>query len=392
MHQPMKYPLAPTDRPGQRVCSICGHKGLVPLETRSDGAVVLQCAECRMGVLEHIPDDLSVFYTDAYYGIGEDGNQNPAVGYQDYRYAAEHGVSWAAAFIKVLCLSGAVLDIGCADGHLLKKLGPGYRLFGIEANEAMGRIAEARGVTILGHDLLAPELCAAHAGRFDAVTAIAVFEHLRDIRAGVESALHMLREDGVLLFEVPLISTRHDNTAWFTSSLEHVWYPSETALRQLVESELGAHLIGSEIHIRGYGSSYIGVVVRHAARAEEIRSIAARVLTGEEDAVGLQEQHARMQIGMIHAGVTTHADIAALGSMPIDDFNEEMLRRIAELWQADLWRLRLAEDENRSLRVSGAEDNARRRHLESTLTALSHDSARNEIELTREIIALREQL
>lgn len=378
--------------PVQRVCAICGHKGFTPLETRSDGAVVLQCSECQMGVLEHIPDDLSVFYGNDYYGMGRDGHQNHTEGYEEYNYTAEHGVSWAAVFIKLLCPSGTVLDIGCANGYLLNKLGPNYEVFGIEANESMCRVAEAQGVEILGRDLLVPELRAAHAGRFDAITAIAVFEHLRDIRAGFESALHMLREGGVLLFEVPLISSRHDNTIWFTSSLEHVWYPSEAGLRQLVESELGHHLIGSERHVRGYGSNYIGVVVRNAARAEEIRSIAARVLTCEEDAVGFDEQLARMQIRMIHAGETTHADIAALASLPPDHVNDMMLRRIAELWQADLWRLRLAEEEKQSLSVSRAEDNARLRHLESKFTALSHDSARNEIELTREIISLREQL
>ena len=373
----------------RRVCSICGQKGFVPLATRSDGAVVVQCIECQMGVLDRIPEDLSVFYGDDYYGKS---GQDDAQGYEDYNYTAEHGVSWAAALLKLLCPAGAVLDIGCANGYLLNKLGPEYARFGIEANAAMCRIAEAQGVTILGRDLLAAELRAAHAGRFDAITAIAVFEHLRDIRGGFEAALAMLREEGVLLFEVPLISARHDNTVWFTSSLEHVWYPSETGLRQLVEGALGCHLVGSEVHIRGYGSNYVGIVVRDAARAEEIGAIAARVLTCEADAVGLEEQRARMQIRMIHAATTTHADVGALAAMPPEQLNAMMLRRIAELWQADLWRLHLAEEENHALRASHAEETARRRDLEGKIDALSHDAARNEVELTREIVSLKERL
>jgi glycosyltransferase involved in cell wall biosynthesis/SAM-dependent methyltransferase len=345
-----------------------------------------------MGVLEHIPEDLSVFYDDDYYGLCADGCAGRTYGYENYSFTAEHGTSWAAALIKLLCPSGSVLDIGCANGHLLKKLGPNYEIFGIEANESMCRFAEAEGVKLLGRDLLDQQLRAAHAGRFDAISSIAVFEHLRDIRDGFESALHMLRDGGVLLFEVPLISNRHDNAAWFTSSLEHVWYPSERALRQLVESELGYYLIGAEIHIRGYGSTYVGIVVRDEVRAAEIRSISARVLTRDEDAVLLDERIARMQVGMIHAAVTTHADIDALVAMPVDAICSTMLRRIGDLWQADLCRLSKVEQEKQSLSGSFAHVQAQLQCLKSRITALTNDAAINEIELTREIVSLKEQL
>ncbi len=343
-----------------------------------------------MGVLEHIPDDLAAFYGDQYYGLSCDAKLTH--GYEDYLYTAEHGVIWAAALIKLLCPSGSVLDIGCANGHLLKKLGSAYKIFGIEANEAMGRIAEVQGVNILGRDLLDPKLRVAHAGNFDVISAIAVFEHLRDIRAGFAAALDMLRNGGFLLFEVPLMSKRCDNTVWFTSSLEHVWYPSEVGLRQLVEGELGYNLIGSEIHVQGYGSTYVGIVVREAPKASQIRAVTARVLTREDDAVSLEERVARMQIGMIHAAATAPADVETLSALSVDAFNPLMLRRISDLWKTDLDRLRLAGEETRSAQIALVQAQTRLQHLESALAALSNNSTRNEIELTREIISLREQL
>ena len=376
----------------ERVCTICKHKGFQYLQVRSDGKMVIRCEECHMGVLDRVPEDLSVFYDDDYYGLGGGCGGTQSHGYENYLYTAEHGVSWAAALIKLLCTSGSVLDIGCANGHLLKKLGPSYEIFGIEASEMMGKVAQAEGINLLGRDLLDPSVRVAHAGRFDVISSIAVFEHIRDIRAGFEAALDMLRNGGFLLFEVPLISSRYDNTVWFTSSLEHVWYPSETGLRQLVEGELGYHLIGSEIHVRTYGSTYVGIVVRDASKASEIRAITDRVLTREEDAVLFEERVARMQIGMMHAATTTPADIETLAAMPVDALSSMMLRRLADLWQMDIDRCRLAEEEKQSIRTELIQAQARLNHLESSLAALSSDCARNDISLTREVISLREQL
>src|SRR3954453_4177930 len=109
----------------------------------------------------------------------------------------------------------------------------------------MARLAAARGVVLLGRDLLEPGSCEANERHFDVITAIAVFEHLRDIRQGFAAALRMLREDGILLFEVPLLAGDAENSVWLRSSLEHVWYPTERGLRWLVEDELGADLLGS---------------------------------------------------------------------------------------------------------------------------------------------------
>ncbi len=263
-------------------CAVCGSKRLVPFAQRSDGVHIVRCAQCGMGVVDYIPDDLLALYGDDYYGMGS-GYRQKERGYSDYAYTAEHGVGWAAALVKLLRPAGGrVLDIGCADGHLLGKLGPGYTTFGIEANEATGRIASERGIVVLGRDLLDADLIEGHRGSFDVITAIAVFEHLRDIRSGMQAALRMLRDDGVLLFEVPLMSAIHDNTVWLTSSLEHVWYPSEQSLLRLVQIELDAELVGTELFITGYASNYVGLVFRKSADSRSIRAVCRPRRAAEE--------------------------------------------------------------------------------------------------------------
>src|SRR5262245_17557509 len=114
-----------------RTCNVCCHDGFSELATRSDGMRVLRCERCHTGVIEDIRQDLSVFYTDDYYrGEGE-------FGYRDYARMAEHGVGWAASLVKCLKPSGRVLDIGCADGFLLGRLGSAYEPYGVEVNETM---------------------------------------------------------------------------------------------------------------------------------------------------------------------------------------------------------------------------------------------------------------
>ncbi|MDH6695247.1 class I SAM-dependent methyltransferase [Bradyrhizobium elkanii] len=238
------------------------------MATRTDHVAVLRCDECGLGVIEAIPDDLGSFYDDAYYGSQQ---VDCAVGYNDYQLMAEHGLSWAAELVCRLKDGGKILDIGCADGNLLKRLPSTFDLYGIEVNEGMIAHATDANITILGRDLLDPAIPETHALQFDCVTAIAVFEHLRDFRRGVQAALSLLKPDGFLLFEVPYISDTHQNRVWFESSLEHVFYPSGDSLRLLIEG-LGFHLVGGEIYIRDFASNFVGIVFRDASLATTSRS------------------------------------------------------------------------------------------------------------------------
>jgi O-antigen biosynthesis protein len=364
-----------------RVCAVCGGQAFTRFTPRSDGIWVLRCEGCGMGVVETVPDDLMQFYGDEYFGAGAQAGSAPQHGYSDYLYTAEHGVSWAAALVKVLFpRGGRVLDIGCADGHLLAKLGPAYTRFGIEANETMCRIAGRHGVTILGRDLLDPAVTEALGGSFDVVTAIAVFEHLRDIRSGFATALSLLRDDGVLLFEVPLMSAAHDNSVWLSSSLEHVWYPSEPSLQRLVEIELGVRLVGTEFVIAGYGSTYVGLVFRAGGNAWA-QGVADRVLLGRFEPTSTDEAVARMQLRLVHAAEATHADLDALPGLPVAELNPSLLRRLAQLWKADLGRALLARAEVQRIQVAWEQEVAYSASLKGELEMVIAAHVGSEAEL-----------
>src|ERR1700740_2480382 len=87
-------------------CKVCGCEDFVPLAQRSDGVQGVRCTNCTMGVIDPIPDDLLALYGDDYYRAQPDRRGNVDQGYSDYTYTAEHGVSWAAALVKLLRPTG----------------------------------------------------------------------------------------------------------------------------------------------------------------------------------------------------------------------------------------------------------------------------------------------
>ena len=372
-------------------CTVCGSDGLTLFTRRSDRMAVLRCPVCDMGVIETIPDDLMALYGDGYF-YAEYADDAGAAG-QGYADTAEHGVSWASALVRVIRPQGGrVLDVGCADGRLLTRLGPRYATFGVEPNAAMAQSAEDQGVEILARDFLDPSLTDQYAGSFDVITAIAVLEHLPDIRAAMAQALHLLRPDGVLLFEVPLLSTTDDNAVWFSSSPEHIWYPSERALRWLIEDVLQARLMGTELRITGYGCTYVGLVSRDPAVAAVLTGITNRILLQRTPPLNDDEAVARMQLHLVHAATTTHADLDALSMLAPAALTQPLLRRLSTLWQADLWRLGLARAESRSVQTALEQTNAAAGRLRADHDAAVSDRVRNATELTTEIVAAQARL
>lgn len=315
-----------------RRCTVCGSECFSDLGTRRDGIRVLGCERCGMGVVETMPMDTVGFYADGYYGSEA---HVEGVGYTDYSFTAEHGTAWAAAFVRLLKPGGRVLDIGCVDGHLLRKLGPGYELFGIEVNPAMAERARQAGVTVLGQDLFDPAIQEHHASDFDVVTAIAVFEHLTDIRQGMAITLDLLKDDGILVFEVPLLSTIYDNRVWLESSLEHIFYPAQRAIEYLVRDALQLDLVGGEVHVQSYGSTYVGVVFKDPEAAERFLPSFDRVANPDGVVKSEEERLARFLFLVAHAATRSRTLIDDLAILPLDAVNRPLLKRLSQLWGND---------------------------------------------------------
>lgn len=319
---------------GERIqaCNLCEGTEFELLAIRSDNAPVVRCKKCGHGALEFSLDDPASIYGDTYYA-GDTGRET---GYADYLAIAEHGVAWAAGFVRLLAKGGSVLDIGCADGHLLKKLLSTHKCFGIEMNERMSEICRDGGITMIGRDLLDPAIIGRYEGAFDVVSAIAVFEHIPDFDAAVRCAIKLLRPGGALLFEVPLVSEISPSEIWFRTSLEHIHYPSERGLRRYFKERLDLPLVGAECVIRDYASTYIGVVSNGPARAAEDSRLFERVVHAPVAALlSPEERRCRCLLDLIHAAQPNRDLFPILAELDKTEINPLILRRISQVWDVD---------------------------------------------------------
>jgi glycosyltransferase involved in cell wall biosynthesis/SAM-dependent methyltransferase len=315
------------------ICNACSGTTFNPFAIRTDGVEIVQCTYCGLGVVASLPEDPQAYYDDDYYVGGANR------GYADYSFMAEHGLGWAAALVRLLADGGRILDIGCADGYLLDKFTGAFDKSGIEVNAKAAGQAQGKGIKVLGNDLLDPQLVLGHRAGFDVVTAIAVFEHLPDFRGGFRSAIDLLTEDGFLLFEVPVLSGEGSNAAWLNSSLEHIFYPTERAIRHIVETQLGAHLSGAEVLIKDYASTYVGIVTKNEHQAARVKDVFERLMSADFEGAAAEEASALTHLHLLHAGQATEASVNSLTGLDGIEFTPPLVARIAQLWSFDLKRL-----------------------------------------------------
>jgi 2-polyprenyl-3-methyl-5-hydroxy-6-metoxy-1,4-benzoquinol methylase len=97
----------------------------------------------------------------------------------------------------------AVLEVGCGFGDFLALARKrGFEMFeGIEQNPSAVRRANSQGLTVRMEDI---EVAAAERpGRYDAVCAFQVLEHIADPRSFVKAASELLRPKGKLILGLP---------------------------------------------------------------------------------------------------------------------------------------------------------------------------------------------
>jgi len=109
----------------------------------------------------------------------------------------------------------AVLDIGCGDGRLLSSLPSSFRKYGTELSEGAAQAAKAKGVEIVSHE----DVLGGTYGKFDAVTLVDVFEHLREPHEFLQSLLGCLKPGGLIG-----VSTGDGDYCMATRDPESFWY------------------------------------------------------------------------------------------------------------------------------------------------------------------------
>jgi SAM-dependent methyltransferase len=320
-------------------CNICGGAEVALRKTRGDGKQVLFCANCGMGVIEDAPASTDAFYAEGYYCR----RTSDDLGYGDYSFTAEHGLLWVQLMVQALTPHGGrVLDVGCADGFLLNRLQGDYRRFGIEANVAAQAQARARGIIILGSDVLAASI-GDGAGPFGIITSIATFEHVLDFHGAVAVCLRQLAPSGVLLFEVPLLSATRDNKDWYHGSYEHIFYPTISGLERLFGSFEGLQFHGFESSIKDFSSSYIGAASYDPDAFARARTL---LLAMHQPSLGgLDETGTRLNLAyhVVHCFRPNAERVIALPTLLAEAHAPNLLKRLTQLWYedsmlADAWR------------------------------------------------------
>jgi SAM-dependent methyltransferase len=293
-----------------------------------------------MGMIEDPPASTDFFYEDGYYGAGT----GSASGYADYELTASHTQLWAQLLASALFNEAAqILDIGCADGTMLAGLPERFTKFGIEANATAAKRAAERGITVLSHDVADPRIRDNH-GSFDIVSAIATFEHVLDMRGAFDTALHLLKPNGLLIFEVPLVSETADNKDWFHGSYEHITYPTVAGLSHLLNSFPGVFWTGFESQIKGFSASYIAVAARsEAAFARAQRLLGAMSSHDDPTTLPLEERQLNIAYRLVHCFEARPELVLALPDLFEVARSKPLLRRLSQIWYADAVKARGAE-------------------------------------------------
>lgn len=144
-------------------------------------------------------------------------------------------------FLKRSCGSGKkVLDVGCGTG-LFGQLASetGFDVWGQEISQGMADEAKKR---LDSSHVIVGELSEfSFEKEFDAVTLWHVFEHMPDPETALGQIHRILKDDGVLILEVP--SAKSLSLRLFRSSYtgllvpEHLFFWSENSLRRILERQ-----------------------------------------------------------------------------------------------------------------------------------------------------------
>jgi SAM-dependent methyltransferase len=180
--------------------------------------------------------------------------------------------------------SSLVVEIGSNDGYLLRQmLARGVPVLGIEPARNVAAVAALRGVRTLPAFFgaaLAEEVRAGGEAA-DAVIANNVLAHVADPNGVVRGMRTLLRDQGVVVVEVPYIRDMLDRCEYDTIYHEHLCYFSATALQALFARHDLAIVDVERLRIHG-GSLRVFASPAGAVPSAEARGRVESLLASEQ--------------------------------------------------------------------------------------------------------------
>lgn len=262
-----------------------------PLAERDSGERyplrLIQCANCTLVQLSHIPDQREVFPPDHPYTTGTT------------RAMREHFAALAARLNSSLKFGDLIVDIGANDGTLLAACGEKARCVAVEPTDQAAK-CRAQGfrtwqqffTASTARDIL--HVC----GPAKVITACNVFAHVPDPHDFLEGVLALLGDDGTLIIETHDWASLANGLQVDTVYHEHARFYSVASLSYL----LARHglLVREAVPIPVHGGSFRAFAVR------EQQHLQARAAKAADHLYALI-RHAAAEGPVYGIGATTRA-------------------------------------------------------------------------------------
>jgi SAM-dependent methyltransferase len=190
-------------------CPVCESRSFATLahtDRYRMGVQTCQCRGCGLAMTNPVPSDeaLSSFYRNDYRlyyrKVARPSEEHIK------EYALTERAAYTAGFLRdagLLEPARAVLDVGCADGSLLRAIGgqaPGAALVGVEPNPHFGEFARSWAGATVYADVADVE----RAGRkFDLITVNHVLEHVREPIVFLRRLAALCTPGGSIYLDVP---------------------------------------------------------------------------------------------------------------------------------------------------------------------------------------------
>lgn len=147
--------------------------------------------------------------------------------------------------------SFSILEIGCANGHLLQELqADGHKVWGVEPDQQALVLAQQRGLNVFyGTAESLPR--EAKSRQYDIIVMNHVLEHTRDPLLALRNAMQLLVDGGKLVMEVPnnsCIGLKSSEIAWMHLDVpRHLYFFTPKSLRAICE-KVGFEIISTQFN------------------------------------------------------------------------------------------------------------------------------------------------
>ncbi len=242
------------------------------------------CSRCHMFQLIEQPRPDKMFHNHyAFYSSTS-------------RYMQQHFEAFAKSVMAGVLQDRAdpfVVELGSNDGIMLRHFHErGMRHVGVEPSENVAEIARGRGIRTVSaffNRKLAEDIVAEH-GRADVLLAANVMCHIPDLPGVAAGAHHLLKPEGVFIFEDPYLGDMMAKTSYDQIYDEHVFIFSATSIAHAFALH-GLELVDVAPQITHGGS------MRYTLAPKGSRPAAARVdeQLARERAQGLERPETYLQ-------------------------------------------------------------------------------------------------